>query len=115
MPSSLARSCLSRCLSFLKFQALLKDALPCSFAPAASGSQRRGPTKKASVEVKSEDPMMAGSQSEPASIDEAVMQTSAGDTAAPLVDRLAGKLPVIKCGKQLGQAIGHSPMLSRYF
>lgn len=81
----------------------------CSFAPAASGSQRRGPTKKASAEVKSEDHMTAASQSEPAghSVDD--MQTIAtvltqgaseaggtDDAAVPLVDRLAGKLPHLK-------------------
>lgn len=76
-----------------------------SFAPAPSGSQRRGPTKKAVVEVKSEDHMTAGSQSEPADDSVSDMQTiattltqtasKAGETedaAVPLVDRLAGKL-----------------------
>ena len=70
--------------------------MSCSFAPAASGSQRRGPTRKASAEVKTEDYMMAGSQSEPVDASEADMQATAGDTAVPLVDRLAGKLHVLK-------------------
>lgn len=69
-----------------------EDELSCSFAPAASGSQKRGPTKKALADVKSEDHMMGGSQTESASIDDADTQTTAGDATVPLVDRLAGKL-----------------------
>ena len=88
---------------------LCAATLSCSFAPAAAGSQRRGPSKKASAEVKSEDHMTAASQSEPAdhSVDD--MQTiattltqganTAGlteDAAVPLMDRLAGKLLHLK-------------------
>ena len=78
--------------------------LSCSFAPAASGSQRRGPTKKVSADLKSEDHMTAGSQSEPTIYSEIDMQTIAtsstqgpgkagksDDAAVSLVDRLAGK------------------------
>ena len=78
--------------------------LVCSLVlPAASGATRRGPSKKAVVKTEDED--MAGpSASEPAAasqqdedVDTVAAVLSSGvdltdDAAAPLVDRLAGKL-----------------------